>query len=108
MDLVPWSQLADSEGFIFISMDGMNDVTTGGDFGSWNVSATSGPLGLTCDPGLVGEYPCYESCDTSRDCSYLQVNYYEVFSSSHHHIRTLVTGLHVEMTSPTQKLSSTP
>ena len=75
MDLVPWSPLADSEGFIFVSMDGMNDVTGGGDYGSWNVSATSGPLGLTCDPGLVGEYPCYQSCDTSGDCSYLQVNH---------------------------------
>lgn len=75
MDLVPWSPLSDSEGFIFVSMDGMNDVAGGGDYGSWNVSATSGPLGMTCDPGLVGGYPCYESCDTSGDCSYLQVTH---------------------------------
>ena len=42
MDLVPWSQVSDSEagGFIFVSMDGMNDAIGGGDYGSWNVSAT--------------------------------------------------------------------
>ena len=107
MDLVPWSPLADSEGFIFVSMDGMNDVAGGGDYGSWNVSATSGPLGLTCDPGLVGEYPCYESCDTSGDCSYLQVSH--VSESCHAvmmmNVRTRVTGPRVGMTSPTQRLS---
>ena len=73
MDLVPWAQLADTEaggrrrttirlslclvtssGFIFIAMDGMSDVVGGGDYGSWNVSKTEGPLGLTCDPQLVG------------------------------------------------------
>ena len=41
-------------GFIFIAMDGMSDVVGGGDYGSWNVSKTEGPLGLTCDPQLVG------------------------------------------------------
>ena len=77
MDLVPWSQVSDSEagGFIFVSMDGMNDAIGGGDYGSWNVSATEGPLGLTCDPALSGSYPCYQSCDTTGDCSYLQVSH---------------------------------
>ena len=56
-------------------MDGMSDVVGGGDYGSWNVSKTEGPLGLTCDPQLVGGYPCYASCagpdpDTA-DCGYL-------------------------------------
>ena len=53
----------------------MSDVVGGGDYGSWNVSKTEGPLGLTCDPQLVGGYPCYASCagpdpDTA-DCGYL-------------------------------------
>ena len=33
----------------------------------WTVQ---GPLGLTCDPSLHSDYPCYASCDFSGDCSY--------------------------------------
>ena len=66
---VPWAQLADTEGFLYVSMDGMSDVHGGGSHGSWNVSATQGPLGPTCDTSLVGDYPCYTSCG---DCSYLE------------------------------------
>ena len=40
----------------------MNDVEDGGWWGSWNVSQTEGPLGMTCDPGLHDGYPCYSSC----------------------------------------------
>ena len=66
-----WPQVADEdpEGFIYIAMEGMSDVVGGGSFGSWNVSRTDGPLGLTCDPPLHGSYPCFSSCG---DCSYLE------------------------------------
>jgi len=65
-----WPEVADTDdtGFIYVAMDGMSD----GAPGSWNVSATQGPLGLTCDPSLITDHSyCYESCDTTRDCSYL-------------------------------------
>jgi len=73
MDLVPWAEVADMDetGFIYVSMDGMNDIQSEGNYGSWNVSATMGPLGLTCDPVLVGDYPCYKSCASQGDCGYL-------------------------------------
>ena len=62
---VPWSKLADTEGFLYVAMDGMSD----GSYGSWNVSATQGPLGLTCDPTVAEHTQCYTSCG---DCSYLE------------------------------------
>ena len=66
-----WPQVADEDedGFIYVAMEGMSDVVGGGSFGSWNVSKTEGPLGLTCDPPLHSGYPCFYSCG---DCSYLQ------------------------------------
>ena len=68
-----WSQVAyeDEAGFIYVAMDGMSDVVGGGNYGSWNVSRTEGPLGLTCDPPLHGSYPCFSSCG-GGDCSYLE------------------------------------
>ena len=59
-------------GFLYVSMDGMSDVEDGGNswWGSWNVSSTNGPLGMTCDPGLGGFLPCYTSCGQG-DCSYV-------------------------------------
>ena len=68
-----WSQVADEDetGFIYVAMDGMSDVVGGGNYGSWNVSRTEGPLGLTCDPPLHGSYPCFSSCG-GGDCSYLE------------------------------------
>ena len=66
---VPWAELADTEGFLYVSMDGMSDVHGGGSYGSWNVSATQGPLGLTCDPTVAEHTQCYTSCG---DCSYLE------------------------------------
>jgi len=73
IDLVPWIEVADMDetGFIYVAMDGMNDIEGEGNYGSWNVSATMGPLGLTCDPALVGDYPCYKSCAPQGDCGYL-------------------------------------
>ena len=68
-----WSQVADEDeaGFIYVAMDGMSDVVGGGNYGSWNVSRTEGPLGLTCDPPLHGSYPCFSSCG-GVNCSYLE------------------------------------
>ena len=66
-----WPQVADEDeqGFIYVAMDGMSDVVGGGSYGSWNVSRTEGPLGLTCNPPLHSGYPCFSSCG---DCSYLE------------------------------------
>jgi len=66
---MPWRDVADVDpvGFIYVTMEGMNDVAEGGWWGSWNVSSTEGPLGLTCDPSLHHDYPCYSSCG---ECGY--------------------------------------
>merc|ERR1719411_395689 len=68
---MPWRDLADTDTdpFILVTMEGMNDVDKG-HYNSWNVSESDGPLGLTCDPSLHFDYPCYASCDISGDCSY--------------------------------------
>jgi len=64
----PWTSLADSEGFVYVSMEGMSDA--GNWTGSWNVSATQGPLGPTCDTEIrPPSSRCYTSCG---DCSYLE------------------------------------
>ena len=31
-----------------------------------------GPLGITCDPSLHSDYPCYASCNLGGDCSYAE------------------------------------
>jgi len=61
---MPWRDVADLDetGFIYIALQGMNDVPNGGFYGSWNVSRTDGPLGLPCDPELHSDYPYYSSC----------------------------------------------
>ena len=66
IDNVPWTQLADTEGFIYVSMEGMSDVQGGGRYGSWNVSATEGPLGLTCDTSLGNDILIYINLITMR------------------------------------------
>lgn len=73
MEIAPWAEVADEDetGFIYVAMDGMSDIKGEGVYGSWNVSATLGPIGLTCDPKLVGDYPCYSSCAPQGDCGYL-------------------------------------
>ena len=70
---MPWRDVADldSPGFLYVAMGGMNDVTDGGSWGSWNVSSDVGPLGRTCVPSLHSDFPCYSSCG-GGDCSYLQ------------------------------------
>ena len=35
-----------------MAMEGMSNTTDGGNWNSWNASATVGPLGRTCDPAL--------------------------------------------------------
>ena len=68
----PWPSVADQdqEGFIYVALQGMADVEDGGWQGSWNVSRTDGPLGLTCDPdNFVHSGTCFTSCG---DCSYLE------------------------------------
>ena len=38
---------------------------------STDLCSDQGPLGLTCDPLLHSDYPCYASCESlSGDCSY--------------------------------------
>ena len=72
--LFPWRKVADEEGFIYVAMNGMNDVDGLGLHGSWNCSSSSGPLGITCDLDVLGEFPCYRSCagPSGEDCSYLE------------------------------------
>ena len=48
-----------TSGFIYVAMNGMNDVAGLGLHGSWNTSRSSGPLGVTCDLEVLGEFPCY-------------------------------------------------
>ena len=69
---MPWRDVADLDnpGFIYVTMEGMNDVAEGGWWGSWNVSKSEGPLGIVCDPDLHTDYPCYTSC--SSDCGYVE------------------------------------
>ena len=71
MTNMPWRDVADMDqtGFIYVAMGGMNDVTDGGSWGSWNVSRDVGPLGKTCEPSLHSDFPCYSSCG---DCFYLE------------------------------------
>ena len=57
--LFPWRKVADEEGFIYVAMNGMNDVDGLGLHGSWNCSSNEGPLGITCDLDVLGEFPCY-------------------------------------------------
>ena len=52
----------DQPGFIYVALQGMNDVLEGGSYASWNVSHSSGRLGAVCDPSLHHDYPCYTSC----------------------------------------------
>ena len=70
---IPWRDVADLDtpGFLYVAMGGMNDVVTGGSWGSWNVSRDAGPLGRTCVASLHQDYPCYSSCG-GGDCSYLE------------------------------------
>ena len=44
MTSMPWRDVADvdSSPFIYVAMEGMNDVVEGGWWGSWNVSSTEG------------------------------------------------------------------
>ena len=67
----PWPDIADqdSSGFIYVALQGMADVAGQGWQGSWNVSRTDGPRGLTCDPdNFQHSGTCYTSCG---DCHYL-------------------------------------
>ena len=59
---MPWRDVADLDqpGFIYVTMQGMNDVLGGGSYSSWNVSKSSGPLGPVCNPSLHQDYPCME------------------------------------------------
>merc|ERR550539_1362859 len=68
---MPWRDLADMDqpGFIYVTMQGMNDVVGGGSYSSWNVSKSSGSLGEVCDPSLHENYPCYASCIDHGDCT---------------------------------------
>ena len=72
--LFPWRIVADEESFIYVAMNGMNDVDGLGLHGSWNCSSNEGPLGITCDLDVLGEFPCYRSCagPSGEDCSYLE------------------------------------
>ena len=72
--LFPWRIVADEESFIYVAMNGMNDVNGLGLHGSWNCSSNEGPLGITCDLDVLGEFPCYRSCagPSGEDCSYLE------------------------------------
>jgi len=72
---MPWRDVADldKEGFIYIALQGMNDVEEGGFWGSWNVSRTDGPLGPPCEIGLHHDYPVYTSCgsyDVENSCDW--------------------------------------
>ena len=69
MDWGAWTEVADTDetGFIYVAMEGMNDVENGGSFGSWNVSRSDGPLGPPCEVGLHTGYPIYKSCGTYED-----------------------------------------
>lgn len=68
---MPWRDVADLDqpGFIYVAMQGMNDIVGGGSYASWNVSKSSGSLGQVCDPSLHQDYPCYASCIDHGDCS---------------------------------------
>ena len=61
---MPWKDVADMDkpGFIYVAMQGMNDVLEGGSYASWNVSNSAGELGAVCEPSLHHDYPCYTSC----------------------------------------------
>ena len=53
----------DEEGFIYVALEGMNDVENATwTWNSWNMSSSTGPLGEVCDPSLNSWQPCYESC----------------------------------------------
>jgi len=65
----------DEEGFFVASPNGMGDNPNPGQWGSFNVSATIGPMGPSCDTDKAkyGETPCYSSCpncDPTNSCDW--------------------------------------
>jgi len=73
---MPWRDVADIDpnGFLYVAPQGMDDNPEGGWWGSWNVSKSEGPLGMTCDPTNPStQVTCYSSCpscDKMESCDW--------------------------------------